>query len=239
MKLAAIVLCAFASSAGAQAIVAADYTQPTERYPHGVLGDNIEHAGLRVTLSDGRALEAVWREKVVFEDTAPRLVDLDGDGAAEVIVVESHETQGARLAIWGLDAGGNLVEKAFTPFIGSAFRWLAVAGAADMDGDGIVEIAYVDRPHLAKQLKVWRYVPQGDGAASLELIATKDGLTNHQIGETDIGGGMRVCADGVDVITASADWARVMATRLEGGKLVSRDMGPHTGRGSLTAAMGC
>ena len=74
---------------------------------------------------------------------------------------------------------------------------------------------------------------------NLALVATKDGLTNHQIGETDIGGGMRICADGVDGITASADWTRVIATRLEGGKLVSRDMGPHTGRASLTAAMGC
>ena len=239
MKLAAILLCAFTTSAGADAIVAADYTHPTERYPHGILGDKIEHAGLRVTLSDGRALSAVWSEKIVFEDTAPRLVDLDGDGAPEVIVVESHEDQGARLAIWGLDAEDRFVEKAFTPFIGSAFRWLAVAGAADMDGDGHIEIAYVDRPHLAMQLRVWRYVPQGEGAVNLALVATKDGLTNHQIGETDIGGGMRICAEGVDVITASADWTRVIATRLEGGKLVSRDMGPHTGRASLTAAMGC
>ena len=239
MKLVAILFCAFATLAGAETIVAADYTDPTERYPHGILGDKIEHAGLRVTLSDGRTLSAVWSEKIVFEDTAPRLVDLDGDGAPEVIVVESHEDKGARLAIWGLDAEDRLVQKAFAPFIGNAFRWLAVAGAADMDGDGHIEIAYVDRPHLAKQLKVWSYVPQGEGAANLALVATKDGLTNHQIGETDIGGGMRICADDVDVITANADWTRVMATRLEGCKLVSRDMGPHAGRASLTAAIGC
>lgn len=239
MKLAAMMLSVFATSAGAQTIVAADYTQPTTRYPHGVLGDTIEHAGLRVILSDGREISAVWSEKIVFEDTAPRLVDLDGDGAPEVIVVESHEDQGARLAVWGLDTDARLVAKAFTPFIGRSFRWLSVAGAADMDGDGHIEIAYIDRPHLAKQLKIWRYVPQAEGGATLVLVATKDGLTNHQIGETDIGGGMRVCADGVDVITASADWTRVMATRFEDGRLVSRDMGPHTGRASLTAAMGC
>ena len=44
MNLAAILLCAFTTSAGADAIVAADYTHPTERYPHGILGDKIEHA---------------------------------------------------------------------------------------------------------------------------------------------------------------------------------------------------
>lgn len=240
MKIAAIIaLCAFATSASAEVIVAADLVKPTDRYPHGILGDTTEHAGLRVTLGNGAQRTAIWSELVVFEDTAPRLVDLDGDGAPEVITVESHEIAGARLSIWGLDEDDRLVSRAYNDFIGTPFRWLAVAGAADMDGDGFAEIAYVDRPHLAKKLMIWRYVPQADGAVRLELVATKDGLTNHEIGETDIGGGMRVCPDAVEVITASADWTRVIATRLVDGALVSRDVGPHTGRASLTAAMGC
>jgi hypothetical protein len=45
---------------------------------------------------------------------------------------------------------------AATPHIGSANRWLAPIGAADLDGDGRVEIAYVDRPHLARTLRIWR-----------------------------------------------------------------------------------
>ena len=235
----AIALCIAAGTASAEAIVAAEYVEPTQRYPHGILGDTIEHAGLQVTLSDGSKRTAIWPELVVFEDTSPRLVDLDGDGAPEVITVESHEQKGARLSVWGLDGENRLVALASNDFIGRPFRWLAVAGAADMDGDGNVEIAYVDRPHLAKILMIWRYILQKDGAARLELVVTKSGLTNHQIGETDIGGGMRVCADGVDVITATADWSRVMATRFENGTLVSRDLGPHTGRASLTAAMDC
>ena len=233
----ALYLCA--GSASAEVIVAADYIAPTERYPHGVLGDKVEHAGLQVALGNGAQQSATWPEGVVFEDTNPRLVDLDGDGAPEVITVESHEKLGARLSVWGLDGEDRLVALAVTNYIGTPFRWLAVAGAADMDGDGFTEIAYVDRPHLAKTLMVWRYIPQVDGGARLEMVASKSGLTNHQIGEIDIGGGMRVCADGVEVITASADWTRVVATRLENGTLISRDMGPHTGRASLTAAMGC
>ena len=50
---------------------------------------------------------------------------------------------------------------------------------------------------------------------------------------------MRVCLDAVEVITASADWSRVIATRLVDGTLVSRDVGPHTGRASLSAALQC
>ncbi|MDG1375477.1 MAG: VCBS repeat-containing protein [Yoonia sp.] len=235
---AAVALWAFAGTASAEVIVAADYVSPTERYAHGVLGDKIEHAGLRVTLSSGAERTAIWSELVVFEDTMPRLVDLDGDGAPEVITVESHELSGARLAIWGLDANDRLVKLAQNDFYGTPFRWLAIAGAADLDGDGNVEIAYVDRPHLAKQLMIWRYVPGQDGNR-LDLVATKDGLTNHRIGETDIGGGLRNCDGVIEVVTANDDWSRVMASRLVDGAVQTRDIGPHTGRASFDAALGC
>lgn len=142
----------------------------------------------------------------------------------------------ARAYLNGSDVFMNL---AATGYIGRPFRWLAVAGAADMDGDGHVEIAYVDRPHLAKTLMVWRYLPQSDGVGKLELIAKMTGLINHRIGERDIGGGMRVCGDTVEVITASANWNRVIATRLENGTLIKRDVGPHRGRASLTAVLAC
>lgn len=235
---AALTLCLMAGTASSEVIVAANYVSPTTRYAHGVLGDKIEHAGLRVTLSNGAERSAIWSELVVFEDTQPRLVDLNGDGAPEVITVESHELAGARLAIWGLDDGDRLVKLAQNDFYGTPFRWLAVAGAADMDGDGNVEIAYVDRPHLAKRLMVWRYVPQAEGGR-LELVVALDGLTNHRIGEADIGGGLRNCDGAIEVITANADWTRVMATRLSDGALQTRDVGPHSGRASLDAALSC
>jgi hypothetical protein len=239
MRLAAtIVAICLAQTASAQSIVAADYTDPTTRYAHGILGDKIEHAGLQITLSDGTRRKALWPDTIVFEDTTPRLVDLDGDGAPEVIVVESHEDYGARLSVWGFD-GVDFAISASTDYIGRAFRWLAVAGAADMDGDGAIEIAYVDRPHLAKTLMIWRYVASESGAGLLEQVAQTDGLTNHRIGERDIGGGMRVCDDVVEVITASADWTRVIATRLENGALIKRNVGPHVGRASLDAALTC
>lgn len=235
---AAIVAMGLASAGHAQTIVAADYTDPTDRYAHGILGDAIEHTTLRVTLSDGTRRSLHWPAQIVFEDTAPRVVDLDGDGAPEVIVVETHEDLGARLSVIGWD-GVTLAHRASNAFIGQSFRWLAVAGAADMDGDGFVEIAYVDRPHLAKALMVWRYVPVDSDTARLELVAKHAGLTNHRIGEFDIGGGIRVCNDLVEVITADADWNRVMGTSLVGDNLVSRDLGPHNGRASLTAALSC
>ena len=169
----------------------------------------------------------------MFEDTAPRLVDVDGDGAAEVIAVESHEEEGARLAIWGLVDGRPRLVHA-TPFLGTRFRWLAVAGAADLDGDGAVEIAYVDRPHRARALRVWRVEPSGD----LRMVASMDGVTNHRIGERDIAGGVRDCGEWPEVLVASADWSRMLAVRLDGG-LTVRELGRDTSRAAFAAAMRC
>lgn len=210
----------------AQTVVDARYDGPTQRYPHGVLGDAVEHDTLAVTLSDGRTLALRWPDTLVFEDTAPRLADLDGDGAPEVVVVESHQDRGARLSVYGLDRG-TLALRAATPFLGTRFRWPAPAALADLDGDGRVEIAYVDRPHLARILRVVRYDPAGP---RLTEIASAGGHTNHRIGDRGILGGLRACPGATpEVVTASPDWSRLQATRLDAGRLVTRDLGPNKG----------
>src|SRR5690606_28377321 len=117
-------------------IRAASYAGPTTRYDHGVLGDAVEW-GTLVLRTDRVTRRIVLPPDRVFEDLTPRLADLDGDGAPEVITVETDLTLGARLAIYG-ESG--LI--AATPFIGRPHRWLAPLGAADLDGDGRVEIAY-------------------------------------------------------------------------------------------------
>lgn len=226
MKALALVL-ALAGTAEA-GVVSASYEAPTTRYAHGVLGDAAEWGALRMNLGDGRTVRVVLPQDRVFEDVAPRLVDVDLDGGAEVVVVESSQRFGARLAIY---APSGLV--AATPFIGEPFRWLAPVGAADLDGDGRVELAYVDRPHLEKILRVWRFA---DG--TLTEVATRKGLTNHRIGEHDISGGIRDCGGGPEMVLANADWRRVIAVVFD-GELTMRAVGPYSGPGSLRAAMAC
>jgi hypothetical protein len=228
-------------AAGAQTITAARFAEPTDRYAHGILGDAIEWGALEIDTSGSRddrlAFSAVVRTSRfvirlplnrVFEDVAPRLVDVTGDGQPEVIVVETDVTLGASLAIYG--AGGKL---AATPYIGQRNRWLAPIGAADLDGDGRIEIAYIDRPHLAKTLRVWRYENR-----KLTEIASLSGVTNHRIGETDIAGGIRTCAGRPEMIVVSADWARLIAVTFD-GNLNERDIGPHRDRDSFALAMSC
>lgn len=227
-----------APMAGAQTIAAARYDGPTTRYPHGVLGDDVEYTTLTVTLSDGRSMRATWPDGMVFEDLAPRLADVTGDGAPEVIVVESSATQGGRLAIWGL-AQGQLTQLATTPHIGTRFRWLAPVAVADLDGDGTVEVAYVDRPHLAKVLRVWRVAAQGDGRVRLTEVAQAPGLTNHQIGWDFIAGGLRDCGQGPEMITADATWTATMATVFDGQGLRTRQIKGSGQPADLEAALAC
>ena len=210
-------------------ITHAVYGDPTDRYAHGILGDAIEWGSLTLTLFDGTQITHELAQTHVFEDVAPRLADLDADGAPEVIVVESHRSLGARLAIYG--AQGVI---AATPYIGRSNRWLAPLGAADLDGDGYTELAYIDRPHLAKTLRIWRYVN-----GTLVPVADQPGLTNHRIGERDIAGGIRDCGTGPEVITADANWRSLMASTLSDGVITARVIGKHKGRPSFQAALTC
>jgi hypothetical protein len=97
-----------------------------------------------------------------------------------------------------------------------------------------MEIAFVDRPHLARTLRVFRY---RDG--TLEEVAAVARVTNHRIGEIDIAGGIRTCAGGLEMIVASDDWARLLAVTLRGSTLETRDIGAHRGRKSFARAMAC
>ena len=218
-------------------VIGAAYADPTTRYAHGVLGDAVEWGSLILWVDTciDCARQRIEQRKLtlpatrVFEDIAPRLITLDVDGQMAAMVVESHADRGARLALYG--ATGLI---ATTPFIGQRHRWLAPIGAGDLDGDGKVEIAYIDRPHLAKRLRVWRF----EGGA-LHHVADLDGLTNHRIGWDFIAGGLRDCGQGPEMITANADWTRIMATRLAEGALSARDIGAFTGPKGLSTAITC
>ena len=238
----ALIGCAvLAAPAHAQAadpvVVSARFDEPVTRYGHDVLGGNAEWAALRITARGCAGCGTGTRDVTirlprnrVFEDLAPRIVDLDRDGNPEVLVVESHLDRGARLSAWRI-GGSGLV--AATPYIGQRNRWLAPLGAADLDGDGHVEVAYVDRPHLARVLRVWRF---RDGA--FHPVARAEGLTNHRIGWPRIPGGIRDCGSGPEMITADAGWTRVMASRLVDDRIESRALGPYTDA-RLDEAMAC
>ncbi len=236
---AGVALALLTGAAGATdlaAIVGARYGEPTSRYEHGVFGDTQEWGALVLTLaqcsdcaaSPKRVMTIRLPENRVFEDNMPRLF-IGNEGSALVMAVESDLKLGARLAVY--NAQGLL---AATPFIGRPQRWLAPIGAADLDGDGFVELAYIDRPHLAKILRIWRLGPLG-----LREVTSLEGVTNHQFGWPDIPGGIRDCEGGPEMVVASADWRQVLAVRLVSGQLRARQIGAYSGPDSLDAALKC
>lgn len=223
-------------------VISAEFTEPTARYGHGILGDEIEYGAMLLQYRNNSAQvmkqDAVLRRGSVtirlpldhvFEDIAPRLIDIDGDGDFEVMVVETDVAKGAQLAIY--DETGKI---AATPHIGRTHRWLAPIGAADLDGDGLVEIAYIDRPHLARLLKIWRFKN-----GKLTLVAERGGLTNHQIGQDYISGGIRDCGKGPQMITTNADWSKIIASEFDGAKIRSTVIGKHKNHASFARALKC
>lgn len=220
----------------AKEIVAAAYVDPTEAYGHGALRGG-EYAGLELRYGDGT--RDIFRfNGAVFEDTAPRLHDFDGDGAPEVVAVLSGFEIGAMVMIFGHD-GVAARPLGQTAAIGQRYRWLAIAGIADFDGDGHDEIAYVDRPHLARTLRLVRVEVEA-GTARFTPVASAPGLSNHRYGTAEIEGGLRACPGAAPIIiTADAAWRNVVETRLETGRFVSEPVAAYTGPEGFAPFMVC
>ncbi len=226
--------------------VSASLSEATDRYPHNVLGRIPAFTKMEVTLQTCRdcatpqmrasvTLPPPW----VFEDIAPRLWDVTGDGRAEIVVVQSHETQGARLTVWALrapsDTTGPVMRMiAATPPIGTRFRWLAPFGYGDFTGDGRIEIAYVETPHLGKTLRL-----VGIEGAELVPRGALRGVTNHRIGQETISGFVRHCAGRAQAVLATADWSRLTAVGFANGQLAGQDLGPLTSAQDWTRAQAC
>ncbi len=218
----------------------------TDRYPHNVLGEIPAFTRLEVDLQmcqpcaqPQRRVSVTLPPPWVFEDVAPRLWDVTGDGRPEIVVVQSHATLGARLTVWswpaeGQDSAALIRMIAATPPIGTRFRWLAPVGFGDFTGDGAHELAYVETPHLGKTLRL--VALQG---AQLVTRGALSGVTNHRIGEDSITGFVRHCAGRTEAVVASADWRRMLGVSYQSGALVSRDLGPVTDQQGWDRARRC
>lgn len=166
---------------GTGTIAEAWLADATTRYRHFVLGSPYEAASLMVRLRDGKLLRLTLPDDSVFEDRQPRLADLDGDGIDEIVLVRSYLSRGAALVVIAVrDETLSIVAE--TPPTGSPNTWLNPAGIADFDGDGMVDIAYVQMPHVLGLLRIWTL-----RSGRLIEIASMPDTSNHVIGSPHLG----------------------------------------------------
>jgi hypothetical protein len=194
--------------------------EPTERYPHGVLGDELEANALVVEGRDGAISIHRLNDDTVFEFLTPMLADIDGDGLDEAWVVRADAWDGARHEGYGL-AAGKLIRRYEGPAIGKGFRWLNPIGIGDFDGDGKAEVAYIETPHIGGVLTVLK--SNGD---KLEITARAiTAYSTHKIGSTslDLGAIADIDGDGAeDFILPNQVHDRIAVVSLMNGKLVER-----------------
>lgn len=155
------------------------YTTPTSRYLHGVLGDRIEAEQL-VVVEKGVFYELRLDSQYVFEDIRPRIYDVDKDNQPEYVTIRTHIDHGAAITIYKV-VNGRLTELSSIAEIGRSNRWLNIAAIDDLDNDGTIDIAWIETPHIGGTLKV----------ASIEnsAIVIKDEVSqysNHAIGERNL-----------------------------------------------------
>jgi len=145
----------------------------TTRYQHGVFGIPVEAASITAQLKNGQRVKFTLPENSVFEDRMIRIVDVDGDGKQEIISMRTYLDKGAALVVIGLK-NNTLEIIAEAPAIGLPQRWLNPVGIADFDGDGKLEIAVVNTPHIGGTLKLY----QINGNQLVEKYALY-GFSNH------------------------------------------------------------
>ena len=159
--------------------VYAQYAMPTEKYNHGILGDMIEAEHL-VAVVDSVFYEFNLPGEYVFEDIRPRLYDVDGDNELEFITIRTNVNKGAGIAIYKI-VDGQLIEYAHLSEIGTTHRWLNIVAIDDLDNDGVVELVWIETPHIGGILKIAKI-----NAGNLQALDETGKYSNHAIGERNL-----------------------------------------------------
>lgn len=155
-------------------------TDPSDRYAHAVLGDNLEATSITLLRTQPEtAVSSIIHvpEPFVIEGIAPIWTDLNDDGQREIIVTLSSSDSGAQIVVYN-EAGQTL---AAGPAIGQGFRWRHQIAVAPFGPHGELELAAVLTPHIGGVVEFYQW--QGE---SLQIVAELPGYTSHVMGARNL-----------------------------------------------------
>lgn len=198
-------------------------TGPTDRYPHGVLGDAIESEAITVVELGAGVLREKARftlpRDAVFEELGPILADLDGDGHPEVLAVRSTQSQGAGVLALAW-RGGRLEPFAEGPTLGRFGRWTHLLGVADVEGAGRPQVVALRTPDSGGILQVFDVVPP-----RLVLRTERPGVSTHALGSRNLDQAAMADLDGggrPQIVAPDKRRRRILAMEWLGGGLLER-----------------
>jgi hypothetical protein len=155
-------------------------SDPTDKYNHGVLGDQFEAESLTLieTQPEIRVVTILTlSENEVIEGISPIWVDLNGDENREIVVTISDINLGAGIVILS-ESGERLSEG---PKMGRPFRWRHQIGFLNLGVEGENELVVVRTPHIGGVVEYYQY---NDG--ELNIIAEYPGITSHTLGSRNL-----------------------------------------------------
>lgn len=197
-------------------------SDPTRRYPHGVLGDELEAEAitiLRSRISDAgdRDVRVVGRIEAprgrVLEALAPLWLRMSSGGEELLAITESSPDEGTRVALYAAD--GRQVSAG--PPIGAGMRWRHLLAAGPFGPGGEIELVATRTPHIGGVVEFYRLHPE---RRDLEIVATMPGYTSHRIGsrnlDTALGGDLD--GDGRwEILVPDQSYSRLAAIRHDEG----------------------
>jgi len=155
-------------------------SNPTDRYTHGVLGDELEASS--ITLVETQPEPRVFQniaipQPNVIEGIYPIWTDINNDGEREIIVTLSNAQNGARIVAFRED--GSLLAEG--PPIGTGFRWRHQLVVAPFGEQGENLLAVVRTPHIGGVVEYYRLSEN-----KLEIAAEIPGISTHSIGSRNL-----------------------------------------------------
>lgn len=155
------------------------YSDPTSRYDHGVLGDELEAGSLTSLDPATGSVNWVYRADTgaVFEGLAPIVAEFADEPGQEIIVTESNREVGARYVV--LSERGEVIAKSDP--IGQGYRWQHAIAVAPFAADGELELVGVRTPHLRATVEYYRL----EGGV-LRRVASLAGYSSHDLGSRNL-----------------------------------------------------